>query len=100
MTEGTKRQRTTDRIDGKRVSGYSRVPSDIEKLFYGQLVKALVDRRVLLGYTQEQLDARIGATEGQVAKWEGFFRLPGAFMLVCWANALDMTIGAMKPDDQ
>lgn len=75
-----------------RVSSYSRVPTDIEKIFYGRLVTRLSQRRVEIGMTQEELDQELGVSEGQVAKWESFARLPGAFMLVCWSNRLGIVL--------
>jgi transcriptional regulator with XRE-family HTH domain len=74
------------------VSSYSRVPSAIEKIFYGRLVARLQARRVAIGMTQEELDQELGVSEGQVAKWESFARLPGAFMLVCWSNRLGVIL--------
>lgn len=82
-------------IERVRVSSYSREPSDIERGYYGELVASFAARRALLGLTQEKLDAILGVSDGQVAKWEAFQRLPGAFMLVCWANALELSLSAV-----
>lgn len=79
-------------IDQIRVTSYSRPASAIERSYYGQLISAFRDKRKTLGLTQEQLDQRLNLAEGQIAKWESFARLPGAFMLVCWGNALGLSI--------
>ncbi len=75
-----------------RVSSYSRAPSNLVKTFYSQLIDELIVQREARGWSQEHLDRELGVSDGQVAKWECFLRLPGAFMLVCWATALDVHI--------
>lgn len=82
-------------IEKLRVSSYSRAPSDIERSYYGKLVARLAQRRNELQWTQEFLDHKLGVTEGLVAKWESFTRLPGAFMLMCWCNALHLSLVAI-----
>lgn len=66
------------------------MPTATEKLCYQALILGFIRRRIAKGWTQEQLDVLLGVTDGQVAKWETFMRLPGAFMLSCWASALDL----------
>jgi hypothetical protein len=75
-----------------RVTSYSRPASDIERIFYSSLIHRLKARRVMLGLTMEELDHELGVSEGQVAKWESFVRLPGAFMFMCWSNRLGLII--------
>lgn len=75
-----------------RVTSYSRVPTAIERIFYGGIIRNLAHRRSTLGLTQEELDQELGVSDGQVAKWESFARLPGAFMFVCWCNRLGLTL--------
>jgi transcriptional regulator with XRE-family HTH domain len=75
-----------------RVTSYSRVPSPIEQIFYRGVISRLAQRRQQCGLTQEELDQQLGVSEGQVAKWESFARLPGAFMFVCWSNALGLIL--------
>lgn len=79
-------------IERVRVSTYSRAPSLIEKDYFHSLIAAFATRRAQLKLTQEELDERLGVSSGQVAKWESFLRLPGAFMLMCWGNALGLQI--------
>lgn len=50
--------------------------------------------------TQLELDDRLGVTDGQVAKWESFARLPGAFMLACWCHALDVILVPIGVGDE
>jgi len=80
-----------------RVSAYSRTPSEIERDYYRALIQAFSQRRIELRLTQEQLDQHLGLSDGQVAKWEAFMRVPGAFMLMCWSQALGLSL---QPIDQ
>lgn len=82
-------------IEKVRVSSYSRAATSTERTFYGALIAALVARRHELRMTQEDLDFKLQVSEGQVAKWETFSRLPGAFMMVCWSQALDVSLSAV-----
>lgn len=75
-----------------RVTSYSRPASDIERIFYSNLIRRLAARRKALGMTMEELDHELGVSEGQVAKWESFVRLPGAFMFMCWSNRLGLIV--------
>lgn len=77
------------------MSAYSRTPSAIEQDYYRQLVMMFARRRETLGLTQEDLDSRLGLSDGQVAKWEALQRVPGAFMLMCWSNALGLSLVAI-----
>lgn len=69
-------------------SSRSYVPTESEREFYRDLIERLSARRRALGLTQQELDRRLGVADHQVAKWESFARLPGAFMMCCWATAL------------
>jgi hypothetical protein len=82
-----------------KVPSYSRAPSELEKIFYQRFVRRLVERRHQLHLTQEELDHIIGVSEGQVARWETFVRLPGAFMMTCWSNALGLII-SLEPEQK
>lgn len=75
---------------------YSRPLSQLEQSYYAQVVGQLVDARIKRGWTQEQLDYRLQVTEGQVAKWESLTRLPGAFLLMCWADALNLKLTVQR----
>lgn len=88
-------------FQSQRYQPHSRPVSSIERCFYGELVAELARRRVAIGLTQEQLDQQLGVSEGQIAKWESFARLPGAFMFVCWSNALGVTLTtAVQPQSK
>jgi transcriptional regulator with XRE-family HTH domain len=84
------KQAPIERCRVRRV--HTREPTDLERTFYAGLVRQLVAARDLRGWSQEDLDQRLGVTDGQVAKWESFRRLPGAFMLMCWAVALGVSV--------
>lgn len=73
-------------------SARGHIPTDAERRFYGELITSLAARRRALRISQEDLDRLIGLTDGQVAKWESMIRIPGAFMLMCWTNALGVKL--------
>jgi ribosome-binding protein aMBF1 (putative translation factor) len=75
-----------------RVSSYSRVPSDAERVFYRDFIRRMINQRQRMGISQAELDYRLGIATGLVAKWETFARLPGTFMLLCWAEALNTVL--------
>lgn len=60
--------------------------------FYHHAIAALVERRKELGFSQDRVAHLIGFSEGMVAKWEALDRLPTAFSLMCWCNALGVTL--------
>lgn len=76
----------------------SHVPSDEERRFYADMIETLKVRRRALGLTQEQLDNKLGVANHQVAKWESFQKLPGAFMMMCWASALGVKLVVGKQE--
>lgn len=78
------------------LSSRSYVPTTEERLFYRDFISQLVARRKALRLTQEDLDRMLGVTDHQVAKWESLERLPGAFMLMCWLNALGAQLDVRK----
>jgi len=59
---------------------------------YHSLVEALRRRREELGLSQVDVDEKIGVTRGQCGKWELHQRRPRAFLLGCWADALDVEL--------
>lgn len=75
---------------------HAREPSELERSFYGQVVEQLAQERRRRGWTQPELDARLNVTEGQVAKWESFQRLPGPFLFVCWALELGVSLSVER----
>lgn len=78
--------------DGLNRSTYSKKASGIERAYYELVIQALINRRRALNLSQEELDQTLGVSEGQVAKWERFDRLPSAFMFACWAQALSLML--------
>ena len=63
---------------------------------YEILVKLLIKARHERGLSQENLARKIGCTESLVHKWEQFKRMPSGFMLMCWLEALEHDIEAIK----
>lgn len=76
----------------QRPSLVSRQLSNEERSYYSSLIEALVRRRKALGWSQAQLDYKLGVSDGLVAKWETAARLPGAFFLMCWCAALGVKL--------
>ncbi|GAB5476321.1 MAG: hypothetical protein Mars2KO_44200 [Maribacter sp.] len=64
--------------------------------FLREVVKLLVQRRLELGVTQDELNHMLGVADRLVSKWECGVRTPSSFHLYCWADALEseMTIVA------
>jgi len=69
-----------------------REASEDEQEFYEGFVCSLAERRYALGWTQEQLNNRLGVADGLVAKWECLTKFPSALHLMLWANALRVEI--------
>ena len=63
---------------------------------YETLVRLLIDARHERGLSHESLARKIGCTESLVHKWEQFKRMPSGFMLMCWLEALEYDIEAIK----
>lgn len=73
---------------------HTRPSTHEERRYYARLVAQLVDRRKSLGLSQAELNDRIGVSDAMVAKWESMARMPGAFYLMCWAQALGVSLYA------
>ena len=63
---------------------------------YEHLVRILVEARRDRGLSQENLSDKIGCTPTLVGKWEAYQRMPSGFMLMCWLEALEYDIEAVK----
>lgn len=83
-------------VDRIKLSQRSAHASEQEKLYWGELIRGLTARRRALGMSQEQLDRLLGFSDGQIARYESFMRLPGAFMFMCWATALGVRLTFTK----
>jgi len=57
-------------------------------------------RRKALGYTQVQLEEKLGVCNGLVAKWEVGLRKPSMFTCFLWAEALDTELRLVDKDDK
>lgn len=66
---------------------------------WGSVIDALKARRRALGLTQSEVDELLGTADHQVAKWECMARLPGAFMMTCWANVLGVRFVVAKTEE-
>ena len=60
-----------------------------EKNFLKTVIHPMIERRKLLGMTQEELNHKIGVADRLVSKWECGTRRPTSFNLLCWAEALN-----------
>lgn len=62
---------------------------------FDDAIAQLIQARKALGLSQTALEARIGCSEGLVAKWESRRRSPSLPSLVDWARALghEVTVG-------
>jgi DNA-binding transcriptional regulator YiaG len=69
-----------------------------EAEFYNELIAQFVAQRKKLNLSQADLDQMIGVSESMVAKWESKARLPGAFVLMCWAKALGLKLYAKEEE--
>lgn len=87
-------------IDRIVASARGHIPNDSERRFYADLIRALAVRRRALGISQQQLDRILGVSDHQVAAWESFKRLPGAFMMMCWANALGTRLVVVRDEEE
>ena len=56
---------------------------------YDYIIGELISRRKDLKLSQNDLDFKIGCSDGLVEKWETQKRIPSGFMLSCWIDALD-----------
>ncbi len=81
-----------DPLRRARVSTVSREATDMERTFYAKLIGQLVVARKRKRLSQEQLDHQLGVSAGLVAKWECYLRMPSTFMLVCWAQAVEVDL--------
>lgn len=71
-----------------RVRLMSRAVSVAENEFYTNLVQQLRARRLQLQLTQTDVAHLIGVSDYMVAKWENLMKMPTAFGLMCWCQAL------------
>lgn len=56
--------------------------------FLKDVVGQLVEQRINLGYTQDQVDHMMGNADRTCSKWECGTRTPSSFNLYCWAEVL------------
>jgi transcriptional regulator with XRE-family HTH domain len=61
------------------------------------VMRQLRERRLILGLSQSEIEARLNVAEGLVAKWESGFRWPSAFLLGCYADSVGLQLWAGEP---
>ena len=59
---------------------------------YKKIINSLVIRRHQLGFSQDELAWRIGCADSLVHKWEQYKRVPSAYLLSCWMEALNCEV--------
>ena len=67
--------------------------------FLKEVVKLLVQRRLQLGITQDELNHMLGVADRLVSKWECGIRTPSSFHLYCWADALESKMTVIANDN-
>jgi len=80
----------------QRPRPHTSIPSPQEERFYKRLILRLIAERKALGLTQDDVNARIGLTEGHVNKWEAGVKMPSSFYLMCWCLALGLRLDATR----
>ncbi len=71
-------------------------PATIEA--WSAVVHAMARRRRALGYSQPELDERIGLALGHISKFECFLRRPTAYTFSLWARALGCRLVVVSDD--
>lgn len=64
----------------------------LDRDFLGPLIEQLVDARHRLNLSQLELNARIGCSEGHLAKWEAGMHRPSLYFLLLWIEQLGLRI--------
>jgi DNA-binding transcriptional regulator YiaG len=70
----------------------SRVVSLTETEFYNTLILQLRQRRLELGLTQTDVAHKVGVSDYMVSKWENLMKMPTAWGLMCWCQALGVQV--------
>jgi len=78
---------------------YVNHPTPMEVEFYKEMIGQLIQVRKSKKISQENLNAILGMTDGQINKWECGARLPSSFNLMCWCNALGLRINLESIND-
>lgn len=76
------------------------VPTPSELAFYGETIDNLISQRKAQGLRQGDLDFQLGVSDGYVAKWESKCRLPSAFYLMLWCEALGLRLQLLEHDEE
>jgi transcriptional regulator with XRE-family HTH domain len=66
--------------------------------FLEDVVKSLIDLRVKVNMTQDDINHKLGVADRLVSKWECGVRTPTSFHLYCWADALNGRLTIVSND--
>jgi transcriptional regulator with XRE-family HTH domain len=66
--------------------------------FLEDVVKSLIDLRVKVNMTQDDINHKLGVADRLVSKWECGVRTPTSFHLYCWADALNARLTIVTND--
>jgi len=75
------------------------MPLPPESKFAESLINQFVEARKLKGFTQSQIDQKIGVADGLVAKWEAGIRRPTLFNAFCWAESLGVKLNLLGDNE-
>lgn len=78
---------------------HSRASTLSETEFYSTLVKDLRSRRQNLGLTQLDVAMKVGVSDYLVTKWENLLKIPTAYGLMCWCQALGVQLSVLHDAD-
>lgn len=67
--------------------------------FLKDFISILVQRRKELGFTQDDVNYKLGVADASVSKWECGYRTPTPFNLYCWAQVLQAKLSIIKEED-
>ena len=82
-----------------RVRLMSKVAGLAEHAFYSTLVKQLRQRRNELGLSQLDVAMAVGVSDYMITKWECLLKVPTAYGLMCWCQALGVSLSVAPPHD-
>ena len=64
-------------------------PHKIRNDFLTDVVRPMIEQRIALELTQDDINHLLNVADRLVSKWECGARTPTSFNLYCWADALD-----------
>jgi ribosome-binding protein aMBF1 (putative translation factor) len=76
----------------------SKATSLTEQHFYSTLVRQLRSAREARGLSQQDVSMIVGVSDAMVGKWEALMKMPTAFGLMCWCQALGVALMVVAHD--